>query len=221
LYNIIITLMKTYPIYLIGMERRPVVVVGGGSVAARKVEGLLEAGAQVTVVSPTLTPELGALAEARRIAVIGRPYRQGDLAGAFLVIAATNDADVNQAVWREAEQCGSLVNVVDDPAHCNFITPAIVRRGEVTLAISTGGASPALARRLREQLEVQVDPEYGELASLLAELRPELQARYREEKARQAAAFRLANSDLLDIIKRKGVDEARLRAWELLAGDIE
>jgi precorrin-2 dehydrogenase/sirohydrochlorin ferrochelatase len=213
--------MKTYPIYLIGMERRRVVVVGGGSVAARKVEGLLEAGAQVTVISPILTPELGALAEARRIAVIGRPYRQGDLAGAFLVIAATNDADVNQAVWREAEQCGCLVNVVDEPTHCNFITPAIVRRGEVTLAISTGGASPALARRLREQLEAQVDPEYGDLASLLAELRPELQARYREEKARQEAAFRLANSDLLDIIKRKGVDEARLRAWELLAGDIE
>jgi precorrin-2 dehydrogenase/sirohydrochlorin ferrochelatase len=215
------TLMKTYPIYLIGMERRRVVVVGGGSVAARKVEGLLEAGARVTVISPILTPELEVLAEARRIAVIGRPYRQGDLAGAFLVIAATNDADVNQAVWREAEQCGCLVNVVDDPAHCNFITPALVRRGEVTLAISTGGASPALARRLREQLEAQVGPEYGELASLLAELRPELRARYREERARQEAAFRLVDSDLLSIIKKKGIDEARLRAWELLTGDTE
>ncbi len=213
--------MKTYPIYLIGLERRLAVVVGGGGVAARKVGGLLEASARVTVISPMLTPELEALAKARCITVIDRPYRQGDLAGAFLVIAATNDADVNQAVWREAEQCGCLVNVVDDPAHCNFITPAIVRRGEVTLAISTGGASPALARRLREQLEAQVDPEYGDLVSLLAELRPELQARYREEKARHEAAFRLANSDLLDIIKRKGVDEARLRAWELLAGDIE
>jgi precorrin-2 dehydrogenase/sirohydrochlorin ferrochelatase len=215
------TLMKTYPICLIGMERRRVVVVGGGSVAARKVEGLLEAGAQVTVISPILTPELEVLAEARRIAVIGRPYRQGDLAGAFLVIAATNDADVNQAVWREAEQCGCLVNVVDDPAHCNFIAPAIIRRGEVTLAISTGGASPALARRLREQLEAQVGPEYGELASLLAELRPELRARYKEEKARQEAAFRLVDSDLLSIIKKKGMDEARLRAWELLTGNTE
>jgi precorrin-2 dehydrogenase/sirohydrochlorin ferrochelatase len=120
-----------------------------------------------------------------------------------------------------AEQCGCLVNVVDDPAHCNFITPAIVRRGEVTLAISTGGASPALARRLREQLEAQVGPEYGELASLLAELRPELRARYREEKARQEAAFRLVDSDLLNIVKKKGVDKARLRAWELLTGDTE
>jgi precorrin-2 dehydrogenase/sirohydrochlorin ferrochelatase len=120
-----------------------------------------------------------------------------------------------------AEQCGCLVNVVDDPAHCNFITPAIVRRGEVTLAISTGGASPALARRLREQLEAQVGPEYGELASLLAELRPELRARYREEKARQEAAFRLVDSDLPNIVKKKGVDKARLRAWELLTGDTE
>jgi precorrin-2 dehydrogenase/sirohydrochlorin ferrochelatase len=218
---IIMTLMKTYPIYLIGMERRRVVVVGGGGVAARKVGGLLEADARVTVISPILTPELETLAEARRIAVIGRPYRQGDLAGAFLVIAAANDPDVNQAVWQEAEQRGCLVNVVDDPAHCNFITPAIVRRGDVTLAISTGGASPALARRLREQLEAQVGPEYGELARLLAELRPELRARYGEEKARQEAAFRLVDSDLLSIIKKKGMDEARLRAWELLIGDTE
>jgi precorrin-2 dehydrogenase/sirohydrochlorin ferrochelatase len=218
---IIMTLMKTYPIYLIGMERRRVVVVGGGGVAARKVGGLLEADARVTVISPILTPELETLAEARRIAVIGRPYRQGDLAGAFLVIAAANDPDVNQAVWQEAEQRGCLVNVVDDPAHCNCITPAIVRRGDVTLAISTGGASPALARRLREQLEAQVGPEYGELARLLAELRPELRARYGEEKARQEAAFRLVDSDLLSIIKKKGMDEARLRAWELLIGDTE
>jgi precorrin-2 dehydrogenase/sirohydrochlorin ferrochelatase len=218
LYN---ELVKIYSICLIGMERRRAIVVGGGNVAARKVEELLGAGAQVTVIGPALSPELKTLAKARRIAVIGRPYREGDLSGAFLVIAATDDSEVNQMVWREAEQSGCLVNVVDDPLHCNFITPAILRRGDVTITVSTGGASPALARRLREQLETLVDPEYGDLATLLAELRSELQSRYEVEKDRRKAAFRLVDSDLMSIIKNKGMDEARLRARELLIEDIE
>lgn len=209
--------MKTYSICLIGLERRRTVVVGGGNIATRKVTGLLEAGAQVTVISPILTSELKKLAEAGRIVVIERPYREGDLAGAFLVIAATDDLAINEAVWQEAEQRGCLVNVVDDPPHCNFILPAIVRRGEVTVAVSTGGASPALARRLREWLETLIGPEYGDLATLLAELRPELQSRYKDEKARLEAAFRLVDSDLLNIIKEKGMDAARTRAWQLLA----
>lgn len=213
--------MKTYPIYLTGMERGQAIVIGGGDVAARKVKDLLEAGAHVTLISPSLMPELQGLADARRIAVINRPYQEGDLSGAFLVIAATNDSKVNQMVWQEAEQRGCLVNVVDDPAHCSFIAPAVLRRGEVTITVSTGGASPALARRLRERLEGLIGPEYGDLAILLAELRPKLQSRYTVEKDRQKAAFRLVDSDLLGIIKNKGMDEARLRARELLLEDGE
>jgi len=208
--------MESYPICLVGLERRRTVVVGGGHVAVRKVEGLLEAGADVTVISPTFRPELVALSEAGRVTVVSRSYRVGDLAGAFLVFAATGDAQVNQAVWREAERCGCLVNVVDDPAHCNFILPAVVRRGDVTVAVSTGGASPALARRLRERLETLVGPEYGKFASLLSELRPELQSRYTSEKSRHENALRLVDSDLMDIIMEKGLDEARLQARALL-----
>lgn len=213
--------MKTYPVCLIGIERRRTLVIGGGNVAARKVAGLLRAGARVTVISPALTSQLKALADARRIAVIGRTYREGDLVGAYLVIAATDDPVVNQTVWQAAEQRGCLVNVVDDPAHSNFITPAVVHREDLTIAVSTGGTSPALARRLRERLESLIGPEYEELAALLAELRPELRRRYSEEKARQEAAFRLVDSDVLDIIKERGLDEARVRAWELLTGDGE
>lgn len=213
--------VKIYPIGLIGLERRHAIVVGGGNVATRKVQELVEAGAQVTVIGPILTPELKTLAEARRITVIGRPYHEGDLSDAFLVIAATDDSEVNQKVWREAEQCGCLVNVVDDPAHCNFITPAIVRRGDVTITVSTGGASPAMARRLRERLETLIGPEYGDLAALLAELRPELKSRHKAERDRREAAFRLVDSDLVSIIKNKGLDEARLRARELLIEDQE
>lgn len=211
--------VKTYPICLIGLERRQAVVVGGGSVAARKVGELLEADAHVTVISPSLTPELEALAKAGRITIIRRPYRKGDLSNAFLAIAATDDPVVNQTIWREAEQHGCLVNVVDDPAHCHFITPAVIRHGDVTVTVSTGGTSPALARRLRERLETLIGPEYGELAALLAELRPELRSRYSQEKDRQEAAFRLVDSELISIIKAKGIGEARVRAWQLLNED--
>ena len=166
--------MKTYPINLIGLETRRCVVVGGGAVAARKLAGLLAAGARVTVISPELSTEVESRAADRQITVLRRAYEPGDLSGAFLVIAATDDPPTNAAVWDEARQLGCLINAVDDPAHSNFILPAVVRRGEVNLAISTGGASPTLARRLREQLETQVGPEYGDLAGLMAELRPEI-----------------------------------------------
>ncbi len=208
--------MDVYPIGLIGLSNRRTVVVGGGSIASRKVRGLLTAGAHVTVISPDLNPELRRLAAAGRVTLVERAYRAGDLAGAFIVIGATDDPAVNEAVWQEAEERGCLVNVVDDPPHCNFILPAIVRRGPVSVSISTGGSSPALARRLRERLEALIGPEYGQLAALLGELRPELLARYKDEKARMQAAFRLVDSDLFDIIQEEGLNEARKRAWELL-----
>jgi precorrin-2 dehydrogenase/sirohydrochlorin ferrochelatase len=208
--------VKTYPINMIGLEQRRSVVVGGGNVAARKVAGLIEAGAHVTVISPALVPELETLAEAGRIIFIDRHYRRGDLVGAFLVIAATDDPAANQAVWREAERRGCLVNVVDDPAHSNFILPAVVRRGDVSVAVSTGGASPALARRLRERLETLVGPEYGELADLLAELRPQLLSRFESGEARLAVALRLIDSELPGIIQQSGREAALLYALELI-----
>jgi siroheme synthase-like protein len=214
-------LVKTYPVYLVGLKHKHAIVVGGGSVAARKVNDLLEADAHVTVISPTLTAELRALDEAGFINVIARPYREGDLRQAFLAIAATNDPDVNRRVWQEAEQCGCLLNSVDDPAHCHFIVPAVVRRKDVVITVSTGGTSPALARRLRERLEMLVGPEYGELAALLAELRPEIQSRYKDEKGRKQAAFRLVDSDLIRILKEEGIKRARERAWKLLGEDRE
>lgn len=213
--------MKTYPVCLTGMQARRAVVVGGGAVAARKVKDLLEAGGRVTVISPKLTPELQSLVDDEQVTLIRRPYRAGDLSDAFLVIAATGDSYVNQKVWHEAEQIGCLVNVVDDPAHCNFIMPAVVRHGDVTIAVSTGGASPALARRLRERLEQIIGPEYGQLASLLAELRPQVRSRYKDQAERRRAALRLVDSDLIETMERAGVEAARARARELLSGDEE
>lgn len=209
--------MKTYPLCLVGLENRRAMVIGGGKVAARKAGTLLEAGAPVTAISPEFCPEFQSLGESQpALEMIRRPYQAGDLAGVFIVVAATGDPLVNRAVWSEALQRGCLVNVVDDPEHSNFIVPAVVQRGEVKIAVTTGGASPALARRLRERLEGLIGPEYADLAHLLAELRPELQARFAPGEPRLQAALRLVDSDLPEILKFDGLQAARRRALQLL-----
>jgi precorrin-2 dehydrogenase/sirohydrochlorin ferrochelatase len=208
--------MKTYPICLIGLEQRQTIVIGGGQIAARKVFSLLNAGARVRVIAPALVPALCALAAAESIEVLEREYRAGDLADAFLVIAATNDPAVNQQVWAEAQQRDCLINVVDDPVHSNFIVPAHFQRGEINVAITTGGASPALARRLREQLEQMIGPEYADLADVLAQTRSVLLARHAPGEPRLAAALHLIDSELLDVIRRDGREAGKQYALDLL-----
>jgi siroheme synthase-like protein len=172
------------------------------------VEGLLAAGANIKVISPELTLELQLLVDSDKIAFLPRPYQEGDLEGAFLVIAATDDPAVNQSVWMEAERHDCLVNVVDDPIHSNFILPAVVQRDDLSVAISTGGSSPALARRLRERIEKLIGPEYGVLAGLMAELRSELIETFPAGEARLQAALRVVDSDILDVIQNHGRDAA-------------
>lgn len=200
--------MKHYTICLIGLNTRRSIVIGGGIVAERKVKGLLSAGAHVKVISPQLTSDLQQKADSGEIELLKRRYQEGDLNDAHLVIAATNDPNVNQSVWVEAMRHGCLVNVVDDPQHSNFILPAVVQRGEISLAISTGGNSPALARRLRERIEQQIGPEYGILAELLGELRPEIVAEFSDGAERLQAALRVVDSDILKIIQEDGRDAA-------------
>lgn len=212
--------MKTYPICLVGLETERAVIVGGGNVAARKAEALLEAGAYVTVISPHFSSEFEALQKENvALTFIPRAYQSGDIEDAWLVIAATDDSEVNLQVAEEARRYHKLINVVDDPEYSNFIAPAVIRRSQVTLAVSTGGGSPALARRLREKLEALVGPEYGDLADLLAEARPLLIDRYPPGEARLQAALRAVDSDLLDVIRVQGVDAARRRLRWLLVGE--
>ena len=149
--------MRYYPIFL-NLGGRRAVVVGGGKVAARKVRKLLEAGARVRVISPRLTPGLARLADQKKIGVTRRRYRKGDIAAGahrdapFLVFAATDDPAAQRAVRRDAPAVGALVNVADDPVVCDFIVPASVTRGNLHVAISTGGTNPALAKWLRQRL---------------------------------------------------------------------
>ena len=206
--------MSNYPVVLTGLDS--VVVVGGGEVAVRKVQGLLAAGVGVTVISPQLAPELQALAGQACIAVLSRAYQPGDLADVRLVIAATGDPQVNQAVWQEAQARGCLVNVVDDPAHCTFHVPAVVRRGPVTISIGTGGASPALAKWLRRHISADIGPEYEQLAVLLAELRPRVQSCIPAEN-RQALWRELINA-LLPLLREGNQAGARQAAESILQG---
>lgn len=182
-YNIGVN-MVFFPVCL-QLESRRCMVVGGGEVARRKVEGLLACGAAVTVISPRLTPMLARRREAGELNWLAREYQEGDLAGAFLVIAATDDQAVQARIHAEAERDNLLLNVADVPKWCNLILPAVVRRGDLSIAISTGGASPALAGKLRRELEGCFGIEYEALLQLLAALRPPILARggdHRENK---------------------------------------
>src|SRR5215471_20346769 len=190
-----------YPIYL-NLKNRRVVVIGGGPVAERKVESLMGTGAFTVVISPEVTSRLEVLAESNRIQLHRRAYAAGDCIGAVLVFSATDDEGVSATVFQDATAAGALVNTADQPALCDFIMPAVVRRGDVAVAISTGGASPGLAGQLRRKVAKIIGPEYAKLAELLSQARPEIRLRVPDAGRRKALHHRILNSDIIDRLKR-------------------
>jgi len=168
--------MKYYPVCL-NVTGKKCIVVGGGEVGERKVKRLVECGANVVVVGKMLTPTLKTMTGEGRIAHIDADYDETHIHGAFLVIGATDRDEVNERISRQAREKNILVNIVDDPARCDFILPSLLQRGDLLIAISTGGKMPALARRLREELEGHYGPEYATLLTILGELRKEVIAR--------------------------------------------
>lgn len=194
----------TYPVNLVLVGRR-CVVVGGGTVAARKVRGLLAAGAEVTVVAPSIGAEIaasGATCEYRR-------YVSEDLSGAWLVVVATDDRSVNASVHADCEAAHVWVNAADDPSSCSFILPAVVRQGPVTVAVSTSGYSPALASWMRSHVEEQLGPEFAELAEMLREARSMLKEAGRST---EEVDWRTAlDWDMLELIKAGQAARARER----------
>lgn len=180
-----------YYIACLNLTGRSVLVVGGGRVALEKVESLLDCGAEVSVVAPQVVPELAAL----DVTLIRRGYLVEDLESRFLVVAATSTPSVNRRVYRDAEARALLCNVVDVPELCSFILPAIHRQDPIAVAVSTGGASPALAQRLRDEISRVVRPEHAALARTLEEQRPWAKshfASYEERKAYFAGLVREA-----------------------------
>ncbi len=192
--------MRYYPLFL-DIARRRCVVVGGGNVAERKVGRLLACGASVEVVGKHLTPALAALKREGAIVHHAADYHEDQLRGAFLVIGATDSDAVNERIARDARARGIPVNIVDDPARCDFILPSVVERGDLAIAVSTGGRSPALAKKLRTELESAYGPEYAVLVAILGELREKVIAGGRPSAENRAVFEAVVSSDILDHIR--------------------
>ncbi len=203
--------MKTYPIFAV-IEDKPCLVVGGGAVGERKVKDLLASGAKVTVVSKSLTPALADLALRGKIVYVSEDFADNQVEGVVLVMAATDDPEVNAHVSAAAQARAIWVNVADEPEHCTFIVPAQVKRGDLTLAISTGGASPALARQVREDLQQHFGPEYGPYLDLLKRVRTRLLSERRAHPDNADLFTRLVKSPLKDAVAQG--DRARV-LWVL------
>jgi precorrin-2 dehydrogenase/sirohydrochlorin ferrochelatase len=192
--------MRYYPINLDIHDRR-CLVVGGGSVGTRKALSLRACGARVTVVSPAVTEELSQEADGETLVLAKRPYREQDLLNVFLVIGATDDEALNRRVHRDAEDRGILCNIADRPEICNFILPSVVRRGGLTISISTSGRSPALAKKLRRDLEKLFGDEYRVLLHIMGAIRRRLLAEAHAPEAHKRLFEELVNSDLPAMIR--------------------
>lgn len=198
--------MRYYPINL-DIRGRSCLVVGGGAVGTRKVGALLDCGAAVTVVSPAAADALGELAAGGRIELKLRDYVPADLEGVFLVIGATDDESLNFRLSRDAGQRGILCNIADRPEACNFILPAIVQRGDLVLTVSTSGRSPALAKKLRKDLERQFGEEYAVLLKLMGAVRRRLLAEAHAPEAHKPLFEKIVHSEILDWIRLKKTAE--------------
>lgn len=194
--------MRYYPIY-VDIQNRPCLVVGGGGVGTRKVKSLLGCGARVTVVTTAATEALLAMAAEQTVQLHLRGYDAADLAGMFLVVGATDDEALNRRISRDAEASGLLCNIVDRPQISNFIVPAVVNRGDLTIAVSTAGTSPAFAKHLRRQLEVQFGPVYADFLHLMRLIRERLLADAHAPEAHKPLFEALIDGGLLDRVQRK------------------
>jgi precorrin-2 dehydrogenase/sirohydrochlorin ferrochelatase len=178
-----------------------VVVVGGGVIATRKVAELLTTGARVTVISPTVSPRLARWVREGRLRHCARPYRRGDLRGSRLAIAATSDPDEHTRIAQDAGITSTWLNVVDRPEFCDFLAPAVVRRGDLTIAVSTSGRNPALARWLKERVTALVGREYGRLTSILGAVRASLRTAGVPAPTRKRMVDRLMKAGLSDHVR--------------------
>lgn len=206
--------MRYYPVYL-DLRDRPCVVIGGGGVAERKTVSLLEAGADVTIISPVLTPKLHELSVSGKITYLPKTFEEKDLSGEFLVIAATDSPEENTCVALACRKRHVLVNVAAPPGESSFIVPSVVERGDLLIAISTSGASPALSRKIRQELEETYGPEYELFLNSLSSLRKRVLEEIPEEGRRREAFQAIVDSDVLDLFRQGKTHDAERRMHEL------
>jgi len=191
---------RVFPLFL-KLENRPCLVVGAGNIAESKIAGLLEADASLRVVAPEATPQVQSWAQTGKLDWRQRPFQPADLQGMFLVVAATSSTPVHEQIFAEAQRLGVLCNVVDVPHLCDFYYPAVVRRGSLQIAISTAGESPALAQRLRKELEVQFGPEYEAWVAALGEVRAEIATKNMSPEDRKELLHNLASEEFFQAFR--------------------
>jgi precorrin-2 dehydrogenase/sirohydrochlorin ferrochelatase len=201
--------MRYYPVNL-DIQNRKCLVVGGGSVGTRKVMTLLECGAVVTVVSSDVAEELLELAEKKMIELKKRPYESSDIDGMFLVIGATDNEELNWQINKDAEHQNKLCNIADRPEACNFVLPSIVNRGNLVIAISTSGKSPAFAKKMRQDLEKEFGEEYDEFLQLMGAIRKKALSEKHEPEAHKHLFEQLINRGLVDMVRNH--DEERINS---------
>jgi precorrin-2 dehydrogenase/sirohydrochlorin ferrochelatase len=207
--------MRYYPIYL-DVKDRNCLVVGGGSVGTRKVETLLECEAKITAVAIDAAEKLKRLSESGVIQLKERAFQSADLDGVFLVIGATDNEDLNFKIHEEAQRRGVLCNIADRPEACNFILPSIVNRGDLIIAISTSGKSPAFAKRLRRQLESQFGDEYAGFLDLMGAIRKKLLSKDHEPEAHKHLFEQLIQRDLVQLLKKAETEKINALLLDVL-----
>ncbi|OQY07114.1 MAG: siroheme synthase [Desulfobacteraceae bacterium 4572_123] len=196
--------MRYYPVNL-DIKNRHCLVVGGGRVGLRKVKTLIECGASVTVISPEVEDELQLLSKNTAITIKQRPYRSTDLDNMFLVIGATDNEDLNRRISEDAEKVNMLCNIADRPKVCNFILPAIIRRGDLVLTVSTSGKSPAFAKKLKTDLENEFGGEYADFLRLMGAVRKKLLSMKHAPEAHKHLFERLIDGNLVDHIRNEDI----------------
>ncbi len=211
--------MAYYPI-MVDLTDREVLVIGGGSVAARKISTLVEYGASVSVAAREIDPEISSYIDEGKVRYLGEEYSLVYLKEKFLVIAATDDAELNHRISLAAEAKGMLINAVDQPADCNFIVPSIIRRGDLTVSVSTSGKSPALAKKIRKDLTEYFGDEYELFLRMMGKIRNEVLAEGNDQKENSRIFHSLVKSDLFDSVKAGDYDKAAVILSEILGRDI-
>jgi precorrin-2 dehydrogenase/sirohydrochlorin ferrochelatase len=196
-----------YPTFL-NLQSKKVVVVGGGKVAERKILALLKTGANITIISPEITKRIAREKIRGNLKHIPRQYRKGDVRKTFLVIAATDSDEINKKISEEAP---CLVNVVDTPSFCNFIVPSVLKRGPLTIAVSTGGISPALSKSIRQELEKLYGPEFSEYLGLVERIREKAKKEIQDTKKRSEFLKSLASGEMMKTLREKGHREVAKR----------
>jgi len=204
-----------YPM-MMNITGRRCVVVGGGKVAERKVASLLEAGAMVVLVSPAMTPLLSSMVKSGMIEHVSRRYRKGDLKRAFLCVVATDDRRLQERIWKEARDQGVLANIVDSDEDCDFLVPSYFRCGDLVISISTSGKSPALAKRIRKDLEEQYGWEYEVLLKVLTWARPRILREVKDPKRRRSILERSGHPELLILVRQSDPESLPERVWAYL-----